>query len=284
MKAGVVAVVAACAVMVAWTTGCADGRPPAGDTVAVEDAAPVAEVPQVRDTMSQLISETAMPNAADELFDDFIFNFAANPRLQMERVAFPLRVTDGESESTVDESQWRMDCFFMEQGYYTLIFDDREKMEAVKDTSVNNVVVEKILLGNSCVRRYDFHRIAGRWMLTTIDDNAPYDACNASFLTFYRHFASDMDFQVKSLNDPITFTGPDPDDDFSMMTGEIAPESWPAFAPDLPDDVLFNIVYGQEYADCDQKVFLIRGIANGLEMELLFRRVGGEWKLSAFRE
>ena len=33
------------------------------------------------DTLEQLITETPMPRAADELFDDFLFNFAANKRL-----------------------------------------------------------------------------------------------------------------------------------------------------------------------------------------------------------
>ena len=36
----------------------------------------------VVDTMEQIISETPMPKAADELFDDFFFNFAANGKLQ----------------------------------------------------------------------------------------------------------------------------------------------------------------------------------------------------------
>src|SRR5574344_2660557 len=37
------------------------------------------------DTMEMLISETPMPKAADELFDDFFFNYAANHKLQLKR-------------------------------------------------------------------------------------------------------------------------------------------------------------------------------------------------------
>lgn len=33
-----------------------------------------------------------MPKAADELFDDFLFNFAASRKLQRQRVHFPLPV------------------------------------------------------------------------------------------------------------------------------------------------------------------------------------------------
>ena len=40
----------------------------------------------VSDTMELLITETPMPRAADVMFDDFIFNFVANKKLQRERL------------------------------------------------------------------------------------------------------------------------------------------------------------------------------------------------------
>ena len=77
----------------------------------------------------------------------------------------------------------------------------------------------------------------------------------------------------------MTFIGPDPDDDFNMMEGVITPESWEAFAPTLPTKVLYNIVYGKPIAEGNDKIFLLRGVANGLEMELRFKKVGGKWLL-----
>lgn len=44
------------------------------------------------DTMELLITQTPMPRAADAMFDDFLFNFLANKRLQKERIVFPLRI------------------------------------------------------------------------------------------------------------------------------------------------------------------------------------------------
>jgi hypothetical protein len=44
------------------------------------------------DSMEALIEDEPMPKAADELFDDFIFNFAANRRLQSERTDYPFNV------------------------------------------------------------------------------------------------------------------------------------------------------------------------------------------------
>lgn len=282
MKKGVVLVVAVCLLMVMWTTGCTDKKPVAVDTLVV-DAFKNADTIAV-DTMDKLISEQPMPKAADELFDDFIFNFAANRKLQMARIKFPLKVVDGENTTYIKKADWKMEHFFMEQGYYTLIFDNHKQMGVVKDTSINNVVVEKVYLKKERVAKYMFERIRGRWMLTSILNNAMYHNTNASFLAFYQKFATDFDFQIESLNNPVMFTGPDPDDDFSTMTGEIAPETWPAFAPELPSGFIYNIMYGQKYVEGDQKIFVMRGIANGMEMELTFRRIDGTWKLMSLSE
>lgn len=282
MKKGVVLVVAVCLLMVMWTTGCTDKKPVAVDTLVV-DSFKNADTIAV-DTMDKLISEQPMPKAADELFDDFIFNFAANRKLQMARIKFPLIVVDGENTTYIKKADWKMEHFFMEQGYYTLIFDNHKQMGVVKDTSINNVVVEKVYLKKERVAKYMFERIRGRWMLTSILNNAMYHNTNASFLAFYQKFATDFDFQIESLNNPVMFTGPDPDDDFSTMTGEIAPETWPAFAPELPSGFIYNIMYGQKYVEGDQKIFVMRGIANGMEMELTFRRIDGTWKLMSLSE
>ena len=282
MKKGVAFVFAACMLMLTWTTGCSDKKPVAADSVVV-DSLPAVDTAAV-DTMDQLISEQQMPKAADELFDDFIFNFAANRKLQMNRIKFPLKVVDGDEVSYIKKGQWKMEHFFMDQGYYTLIFDNMKQMDLVKDTSINNVVVEKVYLGEEKVKKYMFERLGGRWMLTSVQTNAMIQNTNASFLAFYQRFASDPDFQLESLNNPVMFTGPDPDDDFSTMTGEIAPETWSAFAPELPSGFIYNIMYGQKYTEGNQKIFVMRGIANGMEMELTFKKIDGEWKLTALSE
>ncbi len=282
MKKGFMIVVVACLFVMGWTTGCTDKKPVAVDT-AVVDSIVVVDTASV-DTIDQLISEQPMPKAADELFDDFIFNFAANRKLQLGRIKFPLKVVDGDDVTFVKKAQWHMEHFFMDQGYYTLIFDNMKQMDLVKDTSINNVVVEKVYLIEEKVEKYLFKRINGRWMLTTIRSNDMFQNTNASFLAFYQRFATDPEFQLQSLNNPVEFTGPDPDDDFSTMTGEIAPETWPAFAPELPSGFIYNIMYGQKYAEGNQKIFVMRGIANGMEMQLTFKRIDGEWRLVSLSE
>ena len=282
MKRGVVLVFAACLSVMLWTTGCTDKKPVAVDTTAV-DTLQFADTTVV-DTIDKLISEQPMPKAADELFDDFIFNFAANRKLQMNRIEFPLKIVDGDHVAYVEKSEWKMEHFFMEQGYYTLIFDNAKQMDLVKDTSINHVVVEKVYLTKETVEKFVFERRNGRWTLTAVQNNAMYQNTNASFLAFYQKFASDPSFQLESLNDPVMFTGPDPDDDFNTMTGEIAPETWPAFAPELPSNFIYNIMYGQKYTEGDQKIFVMRGISNGMEMQLTFKRIDGDWKLTSLSE
>ena len=88
-----------------------------------------------------------------------------------------------------------------------------------------------------------------------------------------------MAFQKKSLNSRVIFVGPDPDDDFSVMEGIITPDTWEAFAPQLPSKLLYNIIYGQPEPVGNEKIFVMRGVANGLEMELRFKKVNNRWLL-----
>ena len=231
------------------------------------------------DTLEQLIVDTPTPKAMDELFDDFLFNFAANKKLQLTRVIFPLVVHKSGKTENIEKPQWKMERFFMRQGYYTLLFDSEEQMQAMKDTSVSQAIVEKILLRKNLVKDYVFNRIRGAWMLREINEMAISENINSSFINFYARFVSDMDYQVKSLNQTVTFVGPDPDDDFSTMEGIITPDTWEAFAPQLPSKMIYNIVYGKPEQPGNTKIFIMRGIANGLEMELRFKRVNNRWLL-----
>ena len=221
-----------------------------------------------------------LPKAADELFNDFVYYFASNEQLQRRRISFPLKVNDNQ----VEEQEWQMEPFFMSAGEYTQIFDSSEQRELANDTTIDNVYIEKIFLAKDSVRQYFFDRDNGRWQMTSIKDypleNNPY----AKFLQFYQEFATDSAFQQKSLSKEIEFSSPNPDDDSEMMEGFITPDSWEAFAPELPQDSIYNIVYGEQNARAKEKIFVICGISNGLEIELTFRQERGKWKLAKLTE
>ena len=261
------------------SVGCSDKKPAqVHDSTSVDSV--IADT-QTVDSTEKLIEETPMPKAADELFDDFVFNFAANRKLQMKRVHFPLPVYHNDKlVKTIGKRAWKMEHFFMHQDYYTLIFDNQKQMNLVKDTAIDHVVIEKVFYAKKKVQQFLFNRINGEWMMTSINYKPMYSNMNASFLKFYGRFATDSAFQAEHLHNPVKFVGPDPDDDFSTMSGDIEPETWPAFAPQLPHGMIYNIIYGQKYAESNQKIFVIRGIANGMETILTFKRVHGKWMLT----
>lgn len=250
-----------------------------GDGLSDSTAIDSSESVEPIDSMELLITETPMPRAADAMFDDFLFNFLANKKLQKERIVFPLRMTEGDKTEQMDKSQWKMEHLFMRQGFYTLLFNNDQQMALMKDTAVSEATVERILLRKSLVKAYHFLRIKGAWMLTEVRTTPLKENTNASFLSFYQQFASDSLFQLKSLNETVQFVGPDPDDDFNVMEGVITADTWEAFAPKLPAKSIYNIVYGKPEPEGNDKIFLLRGVANGLEMELRFKKVGGRWLL-----
>ena len=278
-KLSLITVMLAVLTIVCFTSvGCTDKKQaPAVDSTAADTA--VADT-QAMDSTEKLIEETPMPKAADELFDDFLFNFAASRKLQMERIHFPLAVYRNDKlKKHIAKRHWKMEHFFMRQDYYTLIFDNHKQMNLMKDTTIDHVVIEKVFYSRKVVQQFLFNRINGQWMMTSINYKPMYQNMNSSFLKFYGSFATDTAFQSRHLHNPVKFTGPDPDDDFSTMTGEIEPETWPAFAPQLPHGMIYNIIYGQKYTESSQKIFVIRGIANGMETRLTFKRIGGRWQL-----
>lgn len=277
MRKTAFSLISVCVAMIVFGTfGCTDKK-----------VSPTSETPDsvVTDSASQdsleddILASEPVPKAADELFDDFIFNFAGNRKLQMNRVAFPLPVKGGRMNS-IKRSQWKMEHFFMPQGYYTLIFNSRKAMQAVNDTSVAHAVIEKIFFRDKWVRQYEFNRVNGQWMLQRINNMPIEQNENASFLAFYERFATDSAFQVESMNSSVEVTAPNPDDDFQMQTGSIMPEQWEAFKPSLiPSGLIYNIIYGQPATGGNERIFVIRGIANGLETQMTFRFVGDSWKL-----
>ena len=260
----------ALAVLAMLNVGCKGGK---------DDKTAQTEVPE-EEPLPERFENDDLPKAADELFDDFMYYFASNEELQRRRIVFPLPVDTG----VVEEEKWQMDPFFTKAGEYTLIFDSSEQREVVGDTAISTAVVEKIFLSNDSISQYHFIREDGRWRLTAIAQQPLNKNANADFLKFYYSFANDSAFQQQSLNDEIEFTGPDPEDDFAMMEGFITPGSWEAFAPELPNDTIYNIVYGKQNTRAKEKVFVICGIANGQEIELNFRKQRGQWKLTKLTE
>lgn len=267
-------------VMVCVMVGCQGNKSAETSDDVVADTTATVDSTSAKDEEIEVIESEPVPKAADELFDDFIFNFAANKRLQFSRIKFPLPVVRGDEVEMLPKSKWHMENFFMRQDFYTLIFDSESQLEEVKQMGITHAVVEKIYFHSKSIKQYVFDRVNGRWMLQKIVHMPIHESHNASFLEFYEHFAANPEFQSHHLNSTVDFVGPDPDDDFKQMEGVITPDTWQAFAPELPSDMIYNILYGKNPVAGKRKIFVLRGIANGLETELTFKQEGGKWILT----
>ncbi len=261
-------------------TGCTDKKPGQDDSIVTDT---MFSDSLGSDSLDDIIAEQPMPKAADELFDDFVFNFAANRKVQKERTDFPLALDSYGKQSMIGIGKWNMEHFFMRQGYYTLVFNSDKQKQLVKDTSVGNVYVERISNAQGSVKRWHFNRVDGLWRLQKVSMFSIAKHEDTDFLSFYNSFATDSAFQMQSLAEQVTFSGPDPDDDFSRMEGELMPEQWPMFAPWMPSGDIYNIHYGEQpYKKTNHRLFIIRGVANGLETELTFEKDNGKWLLVKF--
>ncbi|MCR5078017.1 MAG: DUF4348 domain-containing protein [Prevotella sp.] len=277
MRKAFLLVVFACMAMVAVTTGCSNKKVEAADSPSVDSSA-VVDTADTVDSATEIIAATPMPKAADQLFDDFFFNFIANKKLQRNRVKFPLPVLWGHKTTMMQRGEWKTDHFFRPQGYYTLIFDNEKQMELPKSTELDSVIVEKIHLRKALVEQYWFDHQEGHWMLSQIKQGSFKQNYNASFLTFLsRFFATGGAGAVKS---PLAYSGPDPNgEETATVNTTIPAEEWTSFLPEVPGDMIYNILYGQKYAESDRKILTFRGLANGMETQLIFKRNGNSWKL-----
>ena len=222
----------------------------------------------------------------DELFDDFIWNFASNERLQRRRVRFPLPVITQEGTNLVERNDWQHDHLFSEQSTYTLMFDKDSDFDFEGDTSLNSAEVEWIYFDSRMRQRYFFERDKGVWMLDSIS-LMPLSAIDdaSGFLSFYSRFANDSIYQLDHLSNPIEFVTLDPDDEFSILETTLGITQWFAFKPELPVDRLTNINYGQANdGRSRRKILKVNGFQDGTSIILYFRKRGGEWEMYKFEK
>lgn len=221
----------------------------------------------------------------DDYFDDFIFNFAQIPDLQLQRIAFPLPYQEKENLRNIEKEAWVHDNLFVDDGYYTIMLDKEEDFELPGDTTLSTVQVEWIYPKEKEVKKYRFEKTAGKWMLTGIELN-PFGEINSnSFLLFFQRFASDSIFQLAHIDKPLIFVTTDPDDDFSEIETTIDDKQWKAFRPELFQDRFTNLIYGQPSdKESYTKIVQVKGIGNGFVNNLFFRCKNNKWRLYKYED
>ena len=231
------------------------------------------------------VKEEPEPIEADELFDDFIFNYASDDALQRQRTVFPLPYYNGDTPSKIEEKFWKHDYLFTKQSYYTMLFDKEGDMDMVGDTALSAVQVEWIFLKTRMVKKYYFQRVKGMWMLEAINLRHIEEGENEDFVSFYTRFVTDSLYQSRHIRNPLQYITIDPDDEFSILETTLDVNQWYAFRPVMPVDKLSNINYGQKNEDLSNtKILKVNGIGNGYSVIFYFRKRGGEWELYKYED
>lgn len=238
------------------------------------------------DTLQEAeVKEEPKPMVADELFDDFIFNYASDDALQRQRTVFPLPYYDRDTPLKIEADFWKHDYLFTKENCYTLLFDKEEDMDMVGDTTLTSVQVEWIFLKTRMVKRYYFERKRGMWMLEVINLREMEKGENEDFVEFYTRFVRDSVYQSKHISHPLQFITIDPDDEFSILETTLDVDQWYAFRPVMPTDRLSNINYGQKNEDLsDTKILKVNGIGNGYSNIFYFRKRGKGWELYKYED
>lgn len=249
-----------------------------------------------RDTLSRDSTDIFLPadsldadssnyRDGDELFDDFIFNFASDDKYQLNRISFPLPYRNLDRTSDIARNDWKYDELFAADSYYTLIFDRERDLDLISDTTLNAVQFEWIYFADRIMRSYQFNRIDGDWLLQGIVRERIPEPGESGFIRFFTRFSTDSLFQNASVREPLTFVTTDPDDDFSIIETTLPLNQWHAFKPDLPVIRMSNINYGQVIrSDSRNKIVILKGIGNGFSNTLYFKRKGKSWELYKFED
>ena len=254
-----------------------------------EDAALVPDdtlVVEATQEIEPVVEKEVTPTRVDELFDDFIWNFASDERLQRRRVRFPLLIITTDITQQVERKDWQHDHLIAEQPTYTLMFDNESDLDLEGDTSLTSAEVEWIYLDSNMRQRYYFERDNGAWMLDSISLTplASFDD-ESGFVAFYSRFANDSIYQLDHLTNPIEFVTLDPDDEFSILETTLGISQWFAFKPELPSDRLTNINYGQTNdGRSRRKILKVNGFQDGTSIILYFRKRSGEWEMYKFED
>ena len=278
MRKAILLVVLVCVAMISLTTSCNKKKvEPADSTKTV--VADTTDTTNNVDSATKIIAETPMPKAADQLFDDFFFNFIANKKLQRKRIVFPLPVeNNGKVTKQIARNQWKMDYFFRPKGYYTLIFDNEDQAEYAKSTKLDTVIVEKINLTQRKVEQYYFDHQDGKWEMNKINNIGFAQKYNAAFLEFLSKFLANNG--RGSIKDPLPYVGIDPSGETTNKVNTTIPASeWSTYLPEVPKNNIYNILYGQKYGESKKKILVFRGLSNGIETQLEFKNRGKSWRL-----
>lgn len=234
-------------------------------------------------TDEELDLEDSYNTRADELFDDFLYNYINDSDLQCQRTIFPLTEVGSDGMvNEIEEREWHYDFGFMKKEYTTNIYNDEREKSINEDTTLTLASLERIDLLNRTIVSFNFIKDDGKWNLKAIR-HIPFDKSDlADFLRFYSRFTQDSCFNYASLARSIHISMMDPEDEEQSIDGFVTRDQWNTVHSGIPKGVITNIRYGQRYKNPKRILMEKISMGNGMSETFAFRRNGTRWELSGY--
>ncbi len=229
------------------------------------------------------IDEAEQKEPFDRNFDDFMYVFLRSRKLQNQRIQHPLWYVDGVGDTTQMSTSrdWRLEFAFLDDDFYTVLYDSQEQMDEVSESDPDSVIVDRIDLGSCMLTSYSFYRTEGRWMLSMVENSTFQQSVISDFLHFYAVFSADTLFQQQSIAQPLRVSLPSPDEDDGYLQGTIDASQWSVFSIDVPSGVISNVRYGQQYVS-SKMIMQKCGFSSGMQELYIFEKQTGQWKLTSY--
>lgn len=266
-------------ILLLFVSACNNASEDRGEVIAT-DSVYVDSSCYVQDTL-QLFEEEVLPKSADELFNDFFFNYTSDMNFKNQRQAYSLDCNIGDTVIKIHSSELGAYSELFVDDYYSIIYERNEDLSFQKDTSLNEVIVERIDLDGEQIEQYNFNRIEGKWMLTGVGRNEMDYNPNSDFLDFYKSFSSDSVYRKNCINEPLKFVMLSENDEIEDDIQQLTTDEWMSMSSDLPlpANVMININYGQTIISKNSKLLLVEGVSNGLSLTYRFMKIEGAWNL-----
>ncbi len=215
----------------------------------MKNTAPTTDSTEVKtDTVATVApTDTLKPTAADDFFDDFIYEFMEQKDFQKQRIKFPLPHITNEKETTIALEDWKHDQLFANDKIHAMLFDDAQSMGKIKDAAFTHIHIDYKDLKKEHIRQYHFTKENGCWLLSRIDEHPLSKNMHSDFYAFYANFSASSDFQQSHIENPFYFKTYD-SDAMQIIEGVLDVAQWEDFKPELPGKTLFCTNYATALA------------------------------------
>ena len=227
-----------------------------------------------------LVHDAPLPESVDELFGDFFFNFATNPRFAITRLRLPLRSRSNPEEEFISREQWDEQQPMAVPEFVSVIYEREQDMEVQNDTSLSHVQVWRIYLRESREECYYFCKVEGRWILQDYDLVDWNETPMGDFLGYLAEMSADTLLYADYVRFPLRWVMVS-DDGEETIEEELWAEDWEELREEVPlsEGLLVCIDYGQPALSDNRKILSMEGLSNGLYIKFKFDKVGGRWWL-----